>query len=158
MTVVVITKIHGFICNQSQNRMKRIEWNAAGIRKASARRGRSAFLPLSSQLNSCFLDRKHRTIDSRNLDFMNLTTSLKKTQHVAVGKWRVLKVHILAPTTPSSPQSLSSTDVAIASAMKTLGRCRLRLEYIIFLAIQNSPVLMLSKWLNSETPGSVGKL
>ena len=26
---------------------------------------------LCSQLNSCFLDRKHRTIDSRNLDFLN---------------------------------------------------------------------------------------
>ena len=24
-----------------------------------------------SQLNSCFLDRKHHTIDSRNLDFLN---------------------------------------------------------------------------------------
>ena len=46
-----------------------------GVCKASARRGRAPYkleIRLCSQLNSRLLDRQHRTIDSRKLEFFEL--------------------------------------------------------------------------------------
>ena len=60
----------------------------------------------------CITKQKYLSTSLKFVDF-------KSTREVAVGKWRMLKVYILARTTPSSSQSFSSTDVAVA--VKTLG-------------------------------------